>query len=93
MAASPLATNWRLGDRPDLRSIKIVNGLFRAHDMRGPSALPCFDNTTTLMIGSDYGGQHSTSRFEALALITPGRRQRKVRPLGRHNDCGGSSSR
>ncbi len=69
MAASPLANNWCLGDRPDLGAMNVVNGLIRALDLNSPFALPCFDRTARLMVGSDYGGQHASSKFEALAFV------------------------
>ena len=69
MTASPLGYNWRLGDRPDLRSMNVVNGLFRALGLRGPAALPCFDGAAQLLIGSDYGGQHANSHYESLAFV------------------------
>lgn len=69
MAKSPLANNWRLGDRVDLGSMNVVNGLIRALDLSNPFALPNFDGATQLMVGSDYGGQHSSSQFEALAFV------------------------
>src|ERR1700754_5207696 len=69
MSTAPLAGNWRLGDRPDLRSMNIVNGLFRALDLRSSDALPCFDGAQQLLIGSDYSGQHANSRYESLAFV------------------------
>jgi hypothetical protein len=69
MTASPLANNWRLGDRPDLGAMNVVNGLVRALDLSNPTALPCFDGAGHLLVGSDYGGQHSSSQFEALAFV------------------------
>lgn len=69
MTASSFTYNWRLGSRPDLRSMDIVNKLFRMLDMRGPGALPCFDGATQLLVGSDYGGQHAGSKYESLAFV------------------------
>lgn len=69
MTASVFANNWRLGDRPDLKSMNTVNRLFKSIDMRGPRALPCFDGATRILVGSDYGGQHADSRYESLAFV------------------------
>jgi hypothetical protein len=69
MTASAFAHNWRLGDRPDLRSMNVVNRLLKMVDMRGPGALPCFDGATRLIVGSDYGGQHADSQYESLAFV------------------------
>jgi len=69
MTASAFANNWRLGDRPDLRSMNVVNRLLRMLDMRGPGALPSFDGATRLLIGSDYSGQHAGSQHESLAFV------------------------
>lgn len=69
MTTSPFANNWRLGERPDLRSMNVVNRVFKMLDMRGPRALPCFDGATRLLVGSDYGGQHADSRYESPAFV------------------------
>lgn len=69
MTTSAFANNWRLGDRPDLRSMNVVNRLLKMLDMRGPGALPCFDDATRILIGSDYGGQHAGSQYESLAFV------------------------
>ena len=46
-----------------------VNTLIRALDMRDPDALPNLRAGSTILIGSDYSGQHSNSVYEALAFI------------------------
>lgn len=69
MIASPLAHNWRLGDRPDLRSMNVLNRVFKTLDMHRPGALPSFDTATQILAGSDYGGQHSSSQYESLAFV------------------------
>lgn len=69
MIVAPLAHNWRLSDRPDLRSMNVLSRVFKALDMHGPEALPCFDGATQILAGSDYGGQHPSSQYESLAFV------------------------
>ncbi len=69
MSTTLLSGNWRLGDRPDLGLMNVVNGMLRALDLRSSLALPFFDGASQLMIGSDYGGQHAGSRYESLAFV------------------------
>lgn len=64
-----LQNNWRLGDRPELGMMNRVNTIFRKEDMLGPFALPNFDQASTILIGSDYSGQHTTSKYESYAFV------------------------
>ena len=47
--------------RPDLGAMNGVNRLITALDNSNLLALPSFDGAKQLMVGSDYGGQHSSS--------------------------------
>ncbi len=60
---------WGLGDRPDLGAMNHVSGLMRTLDLTDGTALPDFRHASTLLIGSDYSGQHATSDFEALGFV------------------------
>ena len=64
-----LGHRWGLGDRPELGATNLVSGLMRTLDVTDSTALPDFTHASTLLIGSDYSGQHSTSDFEALGFL------------------------
>jgi hypothetical protein len=63
-----LQNAWRLGDRPELGAMSTANTLIRSLDASTPGALPDLRAATTIFIGSDYGGQHATSKYESYAL-------------------------
>lgn len=63
------AHRWGLGDRPELGAMNLVGGLMRNLDLADGTALPDFTHANTLLIGSDYSGQYSTSDFEALGFL------------------------
>jgi hypothetical protein len=69
MSLPLLANNWRLGSRPELGAMNVVNQLVRTLDVRQPDALPNLRDSRDLIVASDYGGQHSASDFEALAFL------------------------
>ena len=46
-----------------------ANTLIRSIDVRTSGALPDLRVASTIAIGSDYGGQHATSKYEALAFV------------------------
>src|SRR5688500_5843590 len=60
--------NWRLGNRPELGAMNSANILIRALDVEAPTGLPDLRRAKTILVGSDYSGQHSTSQFEALGF-------------------------
>lgn len=64
-----LGSNWGLRDRPELGAMNVVSKLMRSIDLADRFALPTFAHARTLLIGSDYSGQHSTSDFEALGFL------------------------
>ncbi|MFW5329759.1 hypothetical protein [Hydrogenophaga sp. ZJX-1] len=64
-----LGSNWGLRDRPELGAMNAVSKLMRFIDLADRFALPDFAHARTLLIGSDYSGQHSTSDFEALGFL------------------------
>jgi hypothetical protein len=64
-----LGHRWGLKDRPELGAMNVVSGLMRTIDLADGTALPDFASARTLLIGSDYSGQHSTSDFEALGFL------------------------
>lgn len=64
-----LRNNWYFGNRPDLGAINSLNKLFRELDLKSPSAFPDFQKSKSILIGSDYSGQHSTSVYEAFGFI------------------------
>jgi hypothetical protein len=69
MSLPPLANNWCLGNRPELGAMNVVNQLVRALDVAQPEALPRLREPQRLIVASDYGGQHASSQFEALAFL------------------------
>lgn len=69
MSLPSLANNWGLGDRPDLMAMNSLNKSIRALDVVRHNALPDLRSATKLIVASDYGGQHASSRFEALAFV------------------------
>lgn len=64
-----LGSNWRLRDRPELGAMNVVSALMKSIDLADRFALPDFGHARTLLIGSDYSGQHSRSNFEALGFL------------------------
>lgn len=66
--ADMLQNNWHLGDRPELGAMNSANILVRSIDATNAGALPDLRAASTIAIGSDYGGQHATSKYEALAF-------------------------
>lgn len=64
-----LGNNWRLGDRPELGAMNSANSLIRNLDIGNSDAIPDIRGASTIIIGSDYSGQHSTSLFEALSFV------------------------
>lgn len=64
-----LSNNWKLGDRPELGAMNVANSVVRAIDFSDPGAIPNLHNASTILVGSDYSGQHATSQFEALCFL------------------------
>ena len=64
-----LENNWHLPDRPNLGAMNSANSLIRRIDVVSPGALPDLRAASTIAIGSDYSGQHSTSNYEAFAFV------------------------
>ncbi|MDQ3060153.1 MAG: hypothetical protein M3R45_11630 [Pseudomonadota bacterium] len=64
-----LENNWHFSDRPELGAMNNANSLLRSLDVGDPDALPNLRNASTILIGSDYSGQHSTSLFEAFGFV------------------------
>jgi hypothetical protein len=38
-------------------------------ESRHPALLPDLRHANTLVVGSDYGGQHKTARFESISFV------------------------
>lgn len=66
---SMLENNWRLGHRPDLGAMNSANILIRELDVRDPLAFPDLRTGSTIIIGSDFSGQHLTSKYEAFGFV------------------------
>lgn len=64
-----LENNWMLGDRPDLGAMNSANILIRELDVGDPRAFPDLRRGKTIVIGSDFSGQHSTSKYEAFGFV------------------------
>lgn len=64
-----LGNNWVLRDRPELGAMNAISKLMRSIDLTDRYALPDFAHARTLLMGSDYSGQHPTSDFEALGFL------------------------
>lgn len=64
-----LSNNWKLGGRLELGAMNAANSLIRALDFSDPDAIPNLRNASTILVGSDYSGQHATSQFEALCFL------------------------
>lgn len=69
---SSLLTNWKLGDRPELGAMNTINSFLRSLDLSDAGSLPCLDSSNDLLLGTDYGGQHSSSHFESFAFVITG---------------------
>ncbi len=64
-----LRNNWHLDDRPELGAMNTLNSLLRLIDFADPRALPNLRGGRTILIGSDYGGQHAASHLEAFGFL------------------------
>ena len=64
-----LENNWHLGDRPELGAMNSANSLIRSLDIGDPDAIPNIRSASTIIIGSDYSGQHSSSQFESFGFV------------------------
>jgi hypothetical protein len=64
-----LQNNWRLSDCPALGAMNSANRLIRTLDVSAADALPDLRTASTIFVGSDYGGQHATSRYESYAFV------------------------
>jgi hypothetical protein len=62
-------SHWRLPDRPDLGAMNVLSGLVRNHESTDALALPNLRLGSTIIIGSDYSGQHATSHYEAFSFV------------------------
>ena len=49
--------------------MNIVNTMIRNLDVTDPFALPDIRRGSTIVVGSDYSGQHATSAYESLAFV------------------------
>ena len=49
--------------------MNIISTMIHSLDMRDPSALPDIRRGSTIVVGSDYSGQHATSAYESLAFV------------------------
>lgn len=67
--SSPLANRWGLGDRPDLGAMNEIVRLFRSLDVSRPDALPDLSAPHSLVLASDYSGQHAGARGEVYAFL------------------------
>lgn len=64
-----LRNNWNLQDRPDLGAMNVANSLIRSLDFSDADAIPNLRDASSILMGSDYSGQHATSQFEALSFV------------------------
>jgi hypothetical protein len=64
-----LQNNWRLIDSPALGAMNSANKLIHTLDVSACESLPDLRKASTIFVGSDYGGQHTTSRFESYAFV------------------------
>lgn len=60
---------WHFIDKPELGLMNIISSIIHELDISDPDALPDVRRGSTLLIGSDYGGQHATSDYESLSFI------------------------
>jgi hypothetical protein len=60
---------WKYPDRPELGLMNIVNRMIRDLDATNSSALPTLRRGSTILVGSDYSGQHSRSAYESLSFV------------------------
>lgn len=64
-----LENQWHYVDRPDLGLMNIINTMIHELDISDPNALPDIRRGSTVLIGSDYSGQHAASDYESLAFL------------------------
>lgn len=64
-----LENQWRYPDRPELGLMNIVNTMISSLDVADTTALPDIRRGSTVVIGTDYSGQHTTSAYESLAFL------------------------
>ena len=61
--------NWSLDNRPELGLMNSVNGLMRRLEASDTASFPDLRRASRILVGSDYSGQHKTSRYEAVAVL------------------------
>lgn len=64
-----LANQWRYPVRPELGPMNDFSQLIKAWDLRHPHALPDLRRGNTILMGSDFSGQHRASEFEAYGFV------------------------
>ena len=64
-----LENQWKYPDRPELGLMDIVSNMIRALDVTDSSSLPDIRRGSTIVVGSDYSGQHATTEYESLAFV------------------------
>ena len=61
--------HWKAPDRPELGLVNRLGGLLRSSELARPGSLPDLRSGSTLLIGSDYSGQHKSSEYEAMSFL------------------------
>lgn len=64
-----LENQWHYVDMPELGLMNIINTMIHELDISDPNALPDIRRGSTVLIGSDYSGQHAASDYESLAFV------------------------
>ncbi|MCR6700933.1 MAG: hypothetical protein NVV68_07195 [Dokdonella sp.] len=60
---------WQAPDRPELGFVNGLGRLLHNAELTRPGCLPDLRSGPLLLIGSDYSGQHKTSKYEALSFL------------------------
>jgi hypothetical protein len=60
---------WRPLDRPELGGLNSISRLLHAVEWRAPDLLSSLRLGPSLFVGSDYGGEHPSSRYRSLSFL------------------------
>ena len=64
-----LENQWHYINRPDLGLMNTINNMIHELDISDPNSLPDIQRGSTVIVGSDYSGQHAASDYESQAFI------------------------
>jgi hypothetical protein len=73
--------NWLALERPELGVINTISDTIYVEEWRNPDLLPSIRSGSSLVIASDYGGEHQSACYRSISLILA-----EIQSLGYWND-------